>query len=78
MNITIKAKNAVELEDFVPVTGTWSIQDKQDEDSIYDVEESIVNWMDSSYSIDVMVFHADGREISGDLPWEGTFLVIRK
>jgi len=78
MNITIKAKNAVELEDFVPVTGTWIITDKQDEDSIYDVEESIVNWMDSSYSIDVMVFHADGREISGDLPWEGTFLVIRK
>ena len=78
MNITIKAKNAVELEDFVPVTGTWIITDKQDEDSIYDVEESIVNWMDSSYSIDVMVFHADGREISGDLPWVGTFLVIRK
>jgi len=78
MNITIKAKNAVELEDFVPVTGTWNITDKQDEDSIYDVEASIVNWMDSSYSIDVMVFHADGREISGDLPWEGTFLVIRK
>jgi len=78
MNITIKAKNAVELEDFVPVTGTWIITDKQDEDSIYDVEASIVNWMDSSYSIDVMVFHADGREISGDLPWEGTFLVIRK
>jgi len=78
MNITIKAKNAVELEDFVPVTGTWIIKDKQDEDSIYDVEASIVNWMDSSYSIDVMVFHADGREISGDLPWEGTFLVIRK
>jgi len=78
MNITIKAKNAVELEDFVPVTGTWNITDKQDEDSIYDVQESIVNWMDTSYSIDVMVFHADGREISGDLPWEGTFLVNRK
>ena len=78
MNITIKAKNAVELEDFIPVTGTWSITDKQDEDSIYDVEASIVNWMDSSYSIDVMVFHVDGREISGDLPWEGTFLVNRK
>jgi len=78
MNITIKAKNAVELEDFVPVTGTWNITDKQDEDSIYDVQESIVNWMDTSYSIDVMVFHADGREISGDLPWEGTFLVNRR
>jgi hypothetical protein len=78
MNITIKAKNAVELEDFIPVTGTWSITDKQDEDSIYDVEASIVNWMDSSYSIDVKVFHVDGREISGDLPWEGTFLVNRK
>jgi len=78
MNITIKAKNAIELEDFVPVTGTWSIQDKQDEDSIYDVEESIVYWMDASYAIDVMIFQVDGRKINGDLPWEGTFLAIRK
>jgi hypothetical protein len=78
MNITIKAKNAVELEDFIPVSGTWSIEDEQDKDSIYDVEESIVNWMDTSYPIDVMVFHADGRKINGDLPSEGTFLTIRK
>ena len=78
MNITIKAKNAVELEDFVPVSGTWSITHKQDEDSVYDVEESVINWMDSNYSIDVMVFHVDGRKINGDLPSEGTFLAIRK
>jgi hypothetical protein len=78
MNISIKAKNAIELEDFIPVSGTWLIEDKKDEDSIYDVEESIVNWMDSNYSIDVMVFHADGTKINGDLPWGGTFLAIRK
>jgi len=78
MNITIKAKNAVELDEFIPVTGKWSITDKQEKDSIYDVEESIVNWMDSNYSIDVMVFHVDGTKINGDLPWEGTFLAVRK
>ena len=78
MNITIKEKNAVELEDFVPVSGTWSITHKQDEDSVYDVLESIVNWMDTSYAIDVRVFHADGRKINDDLPWEGTFLAVRK
>lgn len=78
MNISIKAKNAIELEDFVPVSGTWRIEDKQDKDSIHDVEESVINWMDSSYSIDVMVFHVDGRKINGDLPSEGTFLAIRK
>ena len=78
MNISIKAKNAIELEDFVPVSGTWRIEDKQDEDSVYDVEESVINWMDSNYSIDVMVFHVDGRKINGDLPSEGTFLAIRK
>lgn len=78
MNITIKAKNAVELEDFVPVTGAWLITDKKDKDSINDVEESIINWINSSYLIDVMVFEADGTKINGDLPWCGSFLAIRK
>jgi hypothetical protein len=78
MNITIKAKNAVELDEFIPVTGKWSIIDKQEKDSIYDVEASIVNWMGASYAIDVMIFQVDGRKINGDLPWEGTFLAVRK
>lgn len=78
MNITIKAKNAVELDEFISVTGKWSITDKQEKDSITDVEASIVNWMDVSYAIDVMIFQADGKKINGDLPWEGTFLAVRK
>jgi len=51
MNITIKAKNIVDLHCFIPVQGTWVIEDKQDKDSINNVEESIVNWINSSLKL---------------------------
>ncbi len=78
MNIKITASNAIELDQFIPVDGAWSIEDKQDSDSITDVKESIENWMDAIYPIEISVYRADGRQITCELPWEGTFIAIRK
>jgi hypothetical protein len=78
MDIIISAVNANELDEFIPVSGKWHVKDKSDADCIFDVEQSIVNWMNAPYSIKVSVFHADGRQINCELPWQGTFLATRK
>jgi hypothetical protein len=79
MNITITAKNAEDLDKFTPVEGTWRIDglDRYDEHTVQDVEESIANWADAPYKIDVLVFGAGGRTITGDLPDHGIFLATR-
>ena len=45
MNIKITASNAIELDQFIPVDGAWSIEDKQDSDSIIDVKERCIGQM---------------------------------
>jgi hypothetical protein len=40
MNIAIKADNAVELDQFIPVSGNWSIDGKTDNDTIQDVQQT--------------------------------------
>lgn len=78
MNIAIKADNAVELDQFIPVSGNWSIDGKTDNDTIQDVQQSIVNWMNADYVIEVKIYHVNGKSIVGDLPNEGTFVALRK
>ena len=78
MDITIDAKNANELDSFIPVEGQWFIGGDHNENTVEDVIETVINWMDADYKIDVQVFHLDGRHITGDLPSEGTFLATRK
>jgi hypothetical protein len=79
MNITITAKNADELDNFTPVSGTWRIENFSGGDGTteQDVQESIVNWMDASYGLRVAVFHADGRAITSEIPSEGTYVATR-
>lgn len=79
MNITITAKNADDLDNFTPVEGTWKIDGftPEDENTVQDVEESVRNWADAPYKIDVLVFGEGGRAITGDLPDHGTFLATR-
>jgi len=80
MNITItNVRNANELDGFNPVSGEWSLHCDRSEDRSEDgVAQSVRNYMDASYEIDVQVFHADGRAITGDLPANGTFVAIRR
>lgn len=83
MNITItdikSPGNLTEdLSGFVPVEGRWIIGGDSESRSRDGVEQSVRNYMDVEYPIRVSVFHADGREIIGDLPSEGTFLAVRQ
>lgn len=78
MNITIHdVKNAEELDQFVPVEGRWRLDGSSEDRSAEGVEQSVVNWMDADYKLSVKLFHADGREITGDMPSEGQFLATR-
>ena len=78
MNIIIHADNADELESFVPVLGTWALDEiSSDEFSIEDIETSIKNWMNVDYKIKVSLFKENGREIIDYLPLHGNFLAIR-
>lgn len=76
MNIYITAENAAALPGFEPVSGTWRIDGDRPE-SLSDVEVSVRNWMDADFKIEVRVYHADGRVITGDVPSEGTYLATR-
>lgn len=79
MQITIKnVKNASKLDDFEPVTGEWYLDGSSEDRSFSGVEQSVRNWMDSEHELTVGIFHMDGREITGDMPSEGTFLARRK
>lgn len=79
MNITItNVTNANQLDEFNPVSGEWSLHCDSDDRSREGVEQSVRNWMDASYPVDVEVFHADGRAIGGDLPSNGTFVAVRR
>lgn len=79
MNITItNVKNANELDSFVPVEGQWFLDGDSEDLSFEGVEQSVRNYMDADYLIDVQVFHADGHAITGDMPGEGTFLATRR
>lgn len=84
--------NAAQLDDYVPVTGRWIARHcaewnavrRPDSDcnkirpSGTSVVEAVGNWMDADFPIRVQLFHADGREITGDMPWEGTFVATRQ
>ena len=79
MNITIRnVDNADELDNFIPVSGRWFLDGDSEDRSIESLMEAVINWMDADYQIDVRVFHADGREVTSDIPSEGTFLATRK
>lgn len=70
-------KNAENLDQFIPVEGQWSVDGDSGDRSWDDVAEAVRNWMDADYKIEVRLFHADGREITGELPAAGTFLATR-
>lgn len=80
MNITINnIKNANELDAFVPVEGQWVFDGTSDEGLTTEaVEQSVRNYMDAAYPIDVQVFHGNGHAIVGDMPTSGTFVATRK
>jgi hypothetical protein len=79
MQITIHdVKNADELDQFIPVEGCWRLDGSSEDRSAAGVEQSVRNWMDAAYAVSVRLFHADGREITGDMPSEGQFLAIRQ
>jgi hypothetical protein len=82
MDITIlDVKNAMDLDGFTPVEGNWFIE--ADEDlpqygySLVDIEDSVRNYMDADFEIDVQIFTLDGRQINGDTPFHGSFLATR-
>jgi hypothetical protein len=78
MNITIHSvRNASDLPEFVPVEGQWALHCLSEDRTRESVEESVRNWMDAEFPVRVSVYHADGREITGDMPSEGTFLATR-
>ena len=78
MNITItNVKNANELESFIPVEGEWFLDGSSEDRSREGVEQSVRNYMDADYGIEVQVFHADGRAITGEMPASGKFLATR-
>jgi len=83
--------NAKDLPDYVPVTGRWSAyvstwREKWDfgangkfaPPSKVSVIETVCNWMDADFPIRVQLFHADGREITGEMPWDGAFVATRE
>jgi short-subunit dehydrogenase involved in D-alanine esterification of teichoic acids len=77
MDIVITAKNASDLDSFIPVEGTWRVNGSRDDVTESDIVEAIANWMDSEYPTNVLIFHADGRAITSELPSEGTFIALR-
>ena len=78
MKITIQnVANASDLSKFDPVSGEWFLNIDSKDRSIESVIKAVTNWMDAGYQIDVRVFHADGREITSEIPSEGTFLATR-
>lgn len=78
MNITItNVKNANELDSFIPVEGEWFLDGSSEDRSREGVEQSVRNYMDADYAIEVQIFHADGRAIIGEIPASGKFLATR-
>ena len=79
MNITItNVKNANELDQFTPVEGEWFIEyPDHGEAREQDIVESVKNYMDADYPMNVQIFHANGRAITSELPANGTFLATR-
>jgi hypothetical protein len=78
MNITIHSvRNAIDLPERVPVDGKWTLHCLSDDRTREGVEDSVRNWMDADFEIRVSIYHADGREITGDMPAEGTFVATR-
>lgn len=79
MNITISnVKNAIDLDQYLPVEGEWSLHCDSDDRSEEGIAQSVRNWMDAAYATDVTIYHLDGRAIQGDVPDRGTFLAIRR
>lgn len=78
MNITItNVSNADELEQFTPVDGQWFLDGSSEDRSRDGIEQSVRNYMDADFEIDVNLFQMDGREITGDMPSEGAFIATR-
>lgn len=79
MNITISnVQNADEIGKFTPVSGEWTLHCDSDDRSRDGVEQSVCNWIDVDFALDVEIFHADGRAITGDIPSNGTFVAVRR
>ena len=77
-NITINnVRNANELNEFIPVEGQWHLDGFSEDRLRESVEQSVCNWLDAPYKIDVKVFTMNGHEIVNDLPAAGTFLATR-
>lgn len=79
MNIDIRnVRNANELDAFNVVSGEWELHCLSDDRSEAGVIESVRNYMDAVFPVEVRVFHADGRAITGDMPSHGTFVAVRE
>ena len=78
MNIAICATENSQLEDYVPFPGTWRLMDDRDKYNVFDIEQAIIQWLNVYYPVSVEIFDEGGRQINGDLPWEGTFLAVRE
>ena len=80
LNIDIlNVRGADGLDEFTPVIGDWRVNHADDRDEITElaVEESVRNYMASEHPLTVQVFHPDGRAITSDCPWSGTFICSR-
>jgi hypothetical protein len=79
IDIVIIAENANEFEDFVPVTGTYSIElteELTEELTADDIRQSIINWMDADCTVGI--FREDGRAITDYVPVEGTWVATKR
>jgi len=79
MNITItNIDNASALDSFVPVAGEWILDGESESRERGDIEQSVRNYLDADYPIDVKIYDARGHEILDDMPVTGTFIAVRK
>lgn len=77
-NITISnVKNSNEVADFQPVIGEWSLHCDSDDRSAELVKQSIRNYFDVDFKMEVEIYHANGFRINSDTPSEGRFVAIR-
>lgn len=69
--------NHTSLEEYAPVDGRWELDGSSEDRSFGDIVSEIKRWLHVNCEVSVKLFHADGREITGPLPSEGTFVATR-
>ena len=73
----LNVKNINELVNFGVVEGRWIVGGSSDDRDRAEIENAIRANFNRGLKLKVSLFHANGHEITADLPADGTFLVSR-